>query len=151
MCISAKILTYVFDLQVSWIRHHDLHILTVGRYTYTADLRYHSIYNGARDEWTLQIEYVQKRDAGRYECQINTQPVRSFFVQLKVAGICILEVENFTVTLDCDSQSLILRFMPLLVHVKGSTLSCGEYPNALSLLSGLGTIHNFHMHKPQCV
>jgi len=69
---------------VSWIRHHDLHILTVGGYTYTADMRFRSIYNAPSDEWILQIQYVQKRDAGRYECQINTQPVRSYFVQLRV-------------------------------------------------------------------
>ena len=73
-------------LQVSWIRHHDLHILTVGKYTYTADMRFRSIYSGASDEWVMQIQYVQKRDAGRYECQINTQPVRSYFVQLQVVG-----------------------------------------------------------------
>ena len=72
--------------QISWIRHHDLHILTVGLYTYTADMRYQSIYNPDRDEWILQIKYVQKRDSGRYECQISTQPVRSFFVQLEVVG-----------------------------------------------------------------
>ena len=77
-----------FSLQVSWIRHHDLHILTVGGYTYTADMRFRSIYNtpSGQDEWILQIQYVQKRDAGRYECQLNTQPVRSFFVQLTVVG-----------------------------------------------------------------
>ena len=77
-------------LQVSWIRHHDLHILTVGGYTYTADMRFRSIFNTAsgNDEWILQIQYVQKRDAGRYECQLNTQPVRSFFVQLTVVGKC---------------------------------------------------------------
>ena len=74
---------------MSWIRHHDLHILTVGGYTYTADMRFRSIYNAASDEWILQIQYVQKRDAGRYECQINTQPVRSYFVQLSVVGKCL--------------------------------------------------------------
>ena len=41
--------------QVSWIRHSDLHILTVGRYTYTADNRYQSIYNPTTDEWILQV------------------------------------------------------------------------------------------------
>ena len=51
-----------------------------------ADMRFRSIYNVASDEWILQIQYVQKRDAGRYECQINTQPVRSYFVQLRVVG-----------------------------------------------------------------
>lgn len=84
---SAYLTCRVFERgnkTVSWIRHHDLHILTVGRYTYTADLRFQSIYNSANDEWILQIKYVQKRDGGRYECQINTQPVRSYFVQLAV-------------------------------------------------------------------
>ena len=78
---------YLFSFfQVSWIRHEDLHILTVGRYTYTADMRFHSKYNSKKDEWRLEIGSVQKHDAGRYECQVNTQPVRSFFVQLKVVG-----------------------------------------------------------------
>ena len=72
--------------QVSWIRHHDLHILTVGRYTYTADMRFHSKYNAKKDEWRLEVQSVQKHDSGRYECQVNTQPVRSFFVQLNVVG-----------------------------------------------------------------
>ncbi|XP_059091316.1 uncharacterized protein LOC131886883 isoform X2 [Tigriopus californicus] len=84
---TAYLSCRVFDRgnkTISWIRHQDLHILTVGRYTYTADLRYQSIYNPEHDEWILQIKYVQKRDSGRYECQISTQPVRSFFVQLRV-------------------------------------------------------------------
>ncbi|KAJ8975336.1 hypothetical protein NQ317_019602 [Molorchus minor] len=38
------------------------------------------------DEWTLQIKWAQKRDAGIYECQISTQPVRSYFVNLNVVG-----------------------------------------------------------------
>ncbi len=62
--------------------------MTVGRYTYTADMRYKSIYHPERDEWVLQVKDVQKADSGRYECQISTRPVRSFFVQLKVVGEC---------------------------------------------------------------
>ena len=73
-------------LQVSWIRHRDLHILTVGRFTYTADPRHKSHYNPSRDEWVLEIKQARRRDSGRYECQISTQPVRSFFVELHVVG-----------------------------------------------------------------
>ncbi|KAG8261990.1 hypothetical protein J6590_062295 [Homalodisca vitripennis] len=69
---------------VSWVRHRDIHILTVGAYTYTSDQRFMALHHRDHDEWTLQIKWAQKRDAGIYECQISTQPVRSFFVNLNV-------------------------------------------------------------------
>ncbi|XP_059217072.1 uncharacterized protein LOC106088346 [Stomoxys calcitrans] len=69
---------------VSWIRHRDMHILTVGTYTYTTDLRFQAIRHAETDDWTLQIKWAQKRDAGVYECQISTQPVHSYFVDLNV-------------------------------------------------------------------
>ncbi|XP_065206285.1 kin of IRRE-like protein 1 [Planococcus citri] len=69
---------------VSWIRHRDIHILTVGSYTYTTDQRFQAIHRKNSDEWTLQIKWAQKRDGGMYECQISTQPVKSFFVNLSV-------------------------------------------------------------------
>ncbi|KAL9902163.1 defective proboscis extension response 6 isoform 2-T4 [Glossina fuscipes fuscipes] len=69
---------------VSWIRHRDIHILTVGSYTYTSDQRFQATHHPDSDDWTLQIKWAQKRDAGMYECQISTQPVRSYFVRLNV-------------------------------------------------------------------
>ncbi|XP_018566535.1 zwei Ig domain protein zig-8-like isoform X1 [Anoplophora glabripennis] len=69
---------------VSWIRHRDIHILTVGSYTYTSDQRFQATHHSETDEWILQIKWAQKRDAGIYECQISTQPVRSYFVSLTV-------------------------------------------------------------------
>ncbi|XP_065334661.1 myosin light chain kinase, smooth muscle-like isoform X2 [Cloeon dipterum] len=71
---------------VSWIRHRDIHILTVAGYTYTSDQRFQAIHHRETDEWTLQIKWAQKRDAGDYECQISTQPHRSYFVTLNVVG-----------------------------------------------------------------
>ncbi|XP_017769069.1 PREDICTED: protein sidekick-like isoform X7 [Nicrophorus vespilloides] len=69
---------------VSWIRHRDIHILTVSSYTYTSDQRFQANHHPETDEWTLQIKWAQKRDAGVYECQISTQPVRSYSVTLNV-------------------------------------------------------------------
>lgn len=79
----------VYLFQVSWIRHRDIHILTVGGYTYTSDQRFQANYHAQTDEWILQIKWAQKRDSGIYECQISTQPVRSYFVNLNVVGECI--------------------------------------------------------------
>ena len=60
------------------------------------------------DEWILQIQYVQKRDAGRYECQINTQPVRSYFVQLRVVGKLIQD--NPLLFPYLNQENLLLKF-----------------------------------------
>ncbi|XP_048524247.1 zwei Ig domain protein zig-8 [Dendroctonus ponderosae] len=59
---------------VSWVRHRDIHLLTVGRYTYTSDQRFEAKHTPHTDEWTLRIRYAQKKDSGIYECQISTTP-----------------------------------------------------------------------------
>jgi len=69
---------------VSWIRHRDLHILTSGRFTYTNDQRFSVYHQRHTGDWTLQLQFAQQRDSGLYECQIGTQPTRSFFVNLQV-------------------------------------------------------------------
>jgi hypothetical protein len=73
-------------LQVSWIRRRDAHILTVDRYTFIADDRFQAFLVEATDTWTLQIKYVQARDAGQYECQVSTEPKMSHFITLNVVG-----------------------------------------------------------------
>lgn len=69
---------------VSWIRRRDAHILTVDRYTFIADERFQAFLVEATDTWTLQVKYVQARDAGLYECQVSTEPKMSHFIQLNV-------------------------------------------------------------------
>ncbi|KAK7873645.1 hypothetical protein R5R35_009332 [Gryllus longicercus] len=59
---------------VSWVRHRDIHLLTVGRYTYTSDQRFQSIHSPQTEDWMLQIRYPQHRDSGLYECQVSTTP-----------------------------------------------------------------------------
>ncbi|XP_016842611.1 zwei Ig domain protein zig-8 isoform X7 [Nasonia vitripennis] len=71
-------------LQVSWVRHRDIHLLTIGRYTYTNDQRFRAIHNAQSDDWVLQIKYPQHRDTGIYECQVSTTPHMSHFVHLNV-------------------------------------------------------------------
>lgn len=72
------------DRTVSWVRQRDLHILTVGRYTYTSDQRFTSLHMDDSEDWTLEIRFAQKRDAGVYECQISTEPKMSLSITLNV-------------------------------------------------------------------
>ncbi|XP_037297520.1 tyrosine-protein phosphatase Lar-like isoform X1 [Manduca sexta] len=72
------------NMQVSWVRHRDIHLLTVGLYTYTSDQRFRAIHLAHSEDWTLQIKYPQHRDSGIYECQISTTPHMSHFIHLNV-------------------------------------------------------------------
>lgn len=69
---------------VSWIRRRDAHILTIDRYTFIADDRFQAFMVDSSDTWTLQVKYVQARDAGQYECQVSTEPKMSHFITLNV-------------------------------------------------------------------
>ncbi|GJQ83482.1 hypothetical protein Trydic_g19274 [Trypoxylus dichotomus] len=71
---------------VSWVRHRDIHLLTVGRYTYTSDQRFEAIHSPHTEEWTLRIRYPQRKDSGIYECQISTTPPIGHPIHLTVVG-----------------------------------------------------------------
>ncbi|XP_015589179.1 hemicentin-2 [Cephus cinctus] len=62
------------DRTVSWVRHRDIHLLTVGIDTYTSDQRFIASHFPRTEDWTLQVKYPQRRDSGIYECQISTTP-----------------------------------------------------------------------------
>ncbi|KAK3911826.1 Zwei Ig domain protein zig-8 [Frankliniella fusca] len=72
---------------VSWVRHRDIHLLTVARYTYTNDQRFRATHAAQSDDWILQLKYPQHRDAGIYECQVSTTPHLSHFIHLSVVAI----------------------------------------------------------------
>ncbi|XP_043277589.1 zwei Ig domain protein zig-8-like isoform X2 [Venturia canescens] len=72
------------NLTVSWVRHRDIHLLTVGRYTYTSDQRFEAMHAPLAEEWTLRIRYPQRKDSGLYECQISTTPPIGHMVYLTI-------------------------------------------------------------------
>ena len=43
------------------MRHRDIHLLTVGKYTYTSDQRFRGLHEEDSDDWVLKIDYVQVR------------------------------------------------------------------------------------------
>nr|XP_027234337.1 uncharacterized protein LOC113825700 [Penaeus vannamei] len=88
------------DKSVSWIRQRDLHILTVGRYTYTTDQRYEVIHSVDSQDWILKIKYAQVRDSGTYECQGQSSVVQS--PQAEIIGAPDMYVDRgSTINLTC--------------------------------------------------
>lgn len=79
--------SFFCDSQVSWIKRKNVQeLLTVGLTTYANDERFQAIHFHHSEDWTLQIKYVQPRDAGVYECQVSTHPPTSIFLLLDVVG-----------------------------------------------------------------
>lgn len=81
-------------LQVSWMRHRDIHLLTVGRYTYTSDQRFEAIHHPHTEDFGLRIRYPQRKDSGIYECQIGTTPPMGHFVYLTIVGLYLFCVHR---------------------------------------------------------
>ncbi|XP_030036504.2 uncharacterized protein LOC115452178 [Manduca sexta] len=78
------IIRNIGDGIVSWIRRKDYHLLTVGLTTYSSDQRFQAIHLQHSEDWTLKVRFVQKRDAGIYECQVSSHPPTSIFLRLDV-------------------------------------------------------------------
>ncbi|XP_075979501.1 opioid-binding protein/cell adhesion molecule-like isoform X2 [Anticarsia gemmatalis] len=74
------------DKSVSWVRSRDLQILSHAGVVFTADARVaaRSAAAGADTRHSLHIERLRASDAGRYECQVNTEPKMSLFFNLTV-------------------------------------------------------------------
>ncbi|CAN8011430.1 unnamed protein product, partial [Ixodes pacificus] len=92
------------------VRQRDLHILTVGTYTYTSGQRFHSIHLEGSEDWTLEVRYTQKGDAGVYECQVLTEPKMSLNIPLAVvAGLLSETGTGSHLMLRISSEPSVLR------------------------------------------
>jgi len=68
---------------VSWVRNADKHILFIGADRFVRENRYELI-PSRHGRWTLKLRYVSAADAGKYECQVSTQPKMSKTYSLNV-------------------------------------------------------------------
>ena len=61
---NKKPLLSISTFQVSWIRHKDTHLLTLGLYSYTKDPRLSAIHRSNSEDWVLEIRSTIPSDAG---------------------------------------------------------------------------------------
>lgn len=92
------------------MRKRDLHILTSGIHTYTGDGRFSVRHPEHSDDWDLRIEYVQKRDGGVYECQVNTEPKINMAILLNVEGTLKCSCRHIAVTLFSPTSNTCFAF-----------------------------------------
>ena len=77
---------FFFSFQVSWLRHNDVGLLSVGKYKYIRDERFQILHEPHSKDWVLVIKAVKYSDQGLYECQVNTSPMLRKSIFLNVVG-----------------------------------------------------------------
>ncbi|XP_059062674.1 hemicentin-2-like [Achroia grisella] len=110
---------HLADKSVSWVRSRDLQILTHSGVVFTMDGRVSTTVDGNRttSRHSLHIDRLRTSDAGRYECQLNTDPKMSLFFNLTVLDEPVPETVvtlqgppvvraalGGTVTLECEAR-----------------------------------------------
>jgi len=80
---------------VTWMRVADVTVLSVGALTFSSDPRFSVIHvprpRIRADDWTLVISATEARDAGTYECSVNTLPKISHTVSLAVKEMAMAD------------------------------------------------------------
>ena len=88
------------------------------------------MHNDASNDWVLKIREARVKDSGMYECQVSTQPVRSFFVHLLVGGNHLIIINLLPIYKLCD------KFL-------GSLHEVSQFFQGLnSLAHGLSRVHS---------
>jgi len=80
--VYCNLTSGIKQLQVTWIRNKDSHILIVDLNAYSSDQRFQAVKN-KNETWSLRIQNVQKRDDGIYECQLSRGLMKTW-VKLQV-------------------------------------------------------------------
>ena len=117
-CSVWSQLTFYFIFQVSWLRHDDTHLLTIGRLTYTSDMRFKAIHKLYSEDYLLQIKPTTHRDSGKYACQISTTPPNSHIVTLTIAGLPYWQFQQNIHILNSDWLARIFRTLEFILQTK---------------------------------
>lgn len=105
--------------------------------TYTSDARFKIVGNPEHDDWNLRIDYVQPRDDGIYECQVNAEPKIYRAITLKVLG------EFLSLPPTSETDVIILREKSFIWNGIGFTiLFCNIQFIIINILN-----HSFYANK----
>ena len=95
-------------LQVSWVRYRDTSLLSVGKFVYISDRRFKVLHEVNSSDWFLVIKSVTYNDEGIYECQVNSDPYKTFKFHLSVVGEYIL----FYFQIPCKGHKISKNITP---------------------------------------
>jgi hypothetical protein len=63
--MERDVITQEISKQVSWLRHRDTRLLTIGLLTFTPDRRISAIHRSSSEDWVLEIRSTRIADLGK--------------------------------------------------------------------------------------
>ena len=78
---------------MSWLRHGDTHLLTVGLFTFTLLDRFSAIHRSNSEDWVLEIRNTQHSDQGRSN-KVWVRITLSLCWNYRVTHCCICNIEK---------------------------------------------------------
>ncbi|XP_023340316.1 protein amalgam [Eurytemora carolleeae] len=102
---------------VSWMRSLDGYPIYIGKEKYINDDRFELISNRIGD-FTLRLKFTSATDAGKFECQVSTNP--------KISQVFSLKVVVPSVSVDGDTEKHVMSGSP--VHLKCVIANCLKEP-----------------------
>lgn len=147
--------------QVSWFRKENgtLHVLTIGRETFSADERY-SLAHKKPNNWRLRIRPTRELDNGTYLCQISTHPPTLLITNLRVIVPHVYLVDEdrreigekhykpgSTIELHCIVTDYLLEFQDVLWRHGNKVITQDSDRGGISVKTnvGNGTV-NSHLY-----
>lgn len=85
-CLIQFVIVYIFCHVLSTLLRAVLNCFLFNNPLNWTELTSQVVHSEGSDEWTLVVRYTQARDAGIYDCQVNTDPKLSRPVTLNVLG-----------------------------------------------------------------
>jgi len=82
--IKCRAENLVGQKTVSWVRYRDTSLIAVGKFVYISDNRFKVLHEVNSSDWFLVIKSVTYDDQGIYECQVNSDPYKTFKFHLSV-------------------------------------------------------------------
>ena len=103
------------------MRYRDVSLIAVGKFVYISDERFRILHEPNSEDWFLTINSVSYKDEGIYECQVNSDPYKTFKYHLSVVG----EYFHFYLSLH-QANSLVLKVINTIFSTVGA-MKAGKF------------------------
>ncbi|XP_059093608.1 uncharacterized protein LOC131888706 [Tigriopus californicus] len=145
--LDCQVAQFTSEFEVSWFRRENsnLHVLTIGHDTFSADDRYSLSFEKPLN-WRLKIRPTLPRDNGTYVCQVSRHPPIILFTHVKIIVPRVHLVDEdrqeisekhykpgSTIELHCRVENFLPQFQDVIWRHQGEVITQGSDRGGISI------------------